>query len=64
MKLCRTSMSRLDMAVTKAIAMVKELKQKGIGDNLIIEKLQDVEDPILKRLIIAEGLGYSFLGEV
>ena len=53
--------SRLDNALAKAISEVKRLKANEITDSLIIEKLQGMEDPILRRLTIAEGLGYGFL---
>lgn len=54
-------MTRLDTAVTAAIKEVKRLKFNGISTDKILTKLQSVEDPIIRRLIIAEGLGYSFL---
>lgn len=54
-------MTRLDKAVTAAITEVKKLQAAGTEKEIIIEKLEKIEDPIIRRLIIAEGLGYNFL---
>lgn len=54
-------MTKLDKAVTEAIESVKKLQAAGVGKEILVEKLEKIEDPIIRRLIIAEGLGYNFL---